>query len=68
MVIEDEYTVWYADGTNMMMVLMVIEDEYTVWYGANMMMVLSTNMLMVLMVIELRIYGDGMMVLMVLIC
>ena len=36
-VIEDVYTVWYDDGTNMMMEIMVIEDEYTVWYddGAN---------------------------------
>ena len=27
MVIEDEYTVWYEDGANMMMVLMVLEGE-----------------------------------------
>ena len=43
MFIEDEYTVCYDDGANMMMVLMVIGiDEYTVWYddGANMMKVL----------------------------
>ena len=28
MVIEDEYTARYDDGTNMMMVLMVIAGEY----------------------------------------
>ena len=28
MVIEDEYTVWYDDGTNMIMVLMVIVRIY----------------------------------------
>ena len=32
MVTEDEYTVWYDDGTIMMMVRMIIEDEYTVWF------------------------------------
>ena len=36
MVIEDEYTVWYDDGTNMMMVLMVLKTN--IRYG--MMMVL----------------------------
>ena len=35
MVIEDEYTVWYDDDTNMMMVLMLLKTNYGMNDGTN---------------------------------